>query len=227
MLYGGHSPNEQPPPAPTSALQSARAPHLLQPQLLPQHPTTDPRSPLSAPLPAPIPTPLLRSRPHSPPSAPLPLLPPPTLVCSLPRASRSAVPPSPCSLCRMAANLSMAAATSGEASSARARSCQVMALSVRHCRASPSGKRTGSFCRATRRARMVSKRGRRERWHRGHRNLASHSHQAGEGFWLAKRGQATQEPWNQSRHSWHCSMEGPAGCPQTQDGGPGAGGAGF
>lgn len=124
-----------------------------------------------------------------------------TFVCSLQLLSLSApasLAESPSSRCRSSAKCPKAATTSEEARSWRARSCHIMARSVKHCRASPSGSRTGSFCRATSKARMVSRRGRRDRWHRGHRNLASHSHHAGEGRGLPRRGQAAQVVWNQS-----------------------------
>ena len=51
--------------------------------------------------------------------------------------------------------------------------CHAMALSVKHCSASPSGNLTESFCKATRRERIVSRRGRRERRHEEQRNLPS------------------------------------------------------
>ncbi len=96
--------------------------------------------------------------------------------------------------------------SSSVARACRARSCQPMALSVRHCSASSSGSRTGSFCRDTSRDRMVSSR---ERWHSGHRNL--HSLLPDTSFFCeAALGKGTQAPWNQSRHSSHCSMKPPA-----------------
>lgn len=51
--------------------------------------------------------------------------------------------------------------------------CQFIARSVRHWRASPSGIRTGSFWRDTRRERIVSRRGRRDLKQQGQRNLSS------------------------------------------------------
>lgn len=53
------------------------------------------------------------------------------------------------------------------------RTCQLMALSVRHCRASPSGTRMFRFCNDTRSARTMSMRGRRDLIHSGHKNLIS------------------------------------------------------
>ncbi len=103
-------------------------------------------------------------------------------------------------------SLARAEESSLVARACRARSCQPMALSVRHCSASPSGSRTASFCRDTSRDRMVSRRGRRERWHNGHRNL--HSLLPDTSFFCEPAlGTGTQAPWNQSRHSSHCSMK--------------------
>lgn len=48
-----------------------------------------------------------------------------------------------------------------------------MPLSVRHCKASPSGKRTGNFCKDTSKDKIVSRRGRRDRKHNGHKNFTS------------------------------------------------------
>ena len=70
-------------------------------------------------------------------------------------------------------NLARAEANSDVVSACRARSCHAMALSVRHCRASPSGNLTGNFCKDTRSERIVSSLGRRERRHSGHKNLRS------------------------------------------------------
>lgn len=131
---------------------------------------------------------------------------------------------SACSFWRSSASRPNRAVTSSEAKACLARPCQLMALSVRHCRASPSGSRTGSLCRATSSARMVSRRGRRERMHSGHKNLVSHSHQASSGEVLRldlgelrRRGTDTHRPWNQSWHRSHCRAPTPAGtCPHTQ-----------
>lgn len=49
--------------------------------------------------------------------------------------------------------------------------CQPIALSVRHCKASPSGTRMFRLCRETRSERMASMRGRRDLIHSGHKNL--------------------------------------------------------
>ena len=78
-----------------------------------------------------------------------------------------------CSTIRWLRTLSLAraAASSSVASACRARSCHAIARSVRHCKASPSGSRTGNFCSDTNKDRMVSRRGRRDRRHKGHRNL--------------------------------------------------------
>ena len=70
-------------------------------------------------------------------------------------------------------NLARADASSDVVRACLARSCHAMARSVRHCKASPSGSLTGSFCSDTRSERMVSRRGRRDRRHRGHKNLRS------------------------------------------------------
>lgn len=51
--------------------------------------------------------------------------------------------------------------------------CQFIARSVKHCKASPSGKRIEIFWRLTKRASIVSNRGRRERKQHGHKNLVS------------------------------------------------------
>jgi hypothetical protein len=51
--------------------------------------------------------------------------------------------------------------------------CQFIARSVRHCNASPSGKRAETFWRLTKRANIVSNRGRRDRKQHGHRNFMS------------------------------------------------------
>lgn len=48
-----------------------------------------------------------------------------------------------------------------------------MALSVRHCRASPSGTLTGRDCSCTRRVRMVSRRGLLDLMQIGHINFTS------------------------------------------------------
>ena len=48
-----------------------------------------------------------------------------------------------------------------------------MARSVRHCKASPSGSRIGIFCRLTKSARIVSKRGLRDLRQQGQRNFVS------------------------------------------------------
>ena len=80
-----------------------------------------------------------------------------------------------CSTMRWLRTLSLAKAeaSSSVARACLARSCHAIARSVRHCRASPSGRRTGSFCSETRSERIVSRRGRRDRRHNGHRNLRS------------------------------------------------------
>ena len=106
-------------------------------------------------------------------------------------------------------SLSSARCSSGVSSASLARPCQLMALSVRHCSASPSGRRTGSLCRATSNARIVSRRGRRDRWHRGHKKRESQSHQQ-RGFTGgpeegSREGKGTQPPWNQSLHRWQRS----------------------
>lgn len=51
--------------------------------------------------------------------------------------------------------------------------CQFIARSVKHCNASPSGNRIGIFWRLTKRASIVSRRGRRERKQHGHKNFMS------------------------------------------------------
>lgn len=48
-----------------------------------------------------------------------------------------------------------------------------MPLSVRHCKASPSGKRIGTFCKDTNKANIVSRRGRRDLKQSGQRNFVS------------------------------------------------------
>lgn len=113
-------------------------------------------------------------------------------------------------------NLSSALCNSGASSACLARPCQLMALSVRHCNASPSGRRTGNLCSATSRARMVSSRGRRDRWHRGQRKRVFQSHQQ-RGFERcvseepSSGGKGTQPPWNQSLHRWHRWSKGRGG----------------
>lgn len=113
-----------------------------------------------------------------------------------------------CSTIRWLSTESLARAedSSSVAKACRARSCQLMARSIKHCRASPSGSRTGSFCRDTSRDRMVSSRGRRDRMHRGHRNFTSLACQLEPFFWELVLGRGTQPLWNQSLHSSHCSM---------------------
>ena len=71
------------------------------------------------------------------------------------------------------ATCSSALASSGTARRVLALSCQAIALSVKHCKASPSGRRTVSFCRETRRLRIVSSRGLLDRRQAGHKNLIS------------------------------------------------------
>merc|ERR1719234_2788580 len=89
-------------------------------------------------------------------------------------ASLSLVSPSPPSLSSpLVATWLSALASSGAARRVLARSCQAIALSVKHCNASPSGSRTVSFCSETRRLRMVSRRGLRDLRQAGHKNLIS------------------------------------------------------
>jgi hypothetical protein len=52
-----------------------------------------------------------------------------------------------------------------------ARSCHAILRSVKHCKASPSGSLTGSFCSDTSNDKIVSNLGLRERKHNGHRNF--------------------------------------------------------
>ena len=101
-------------------------------------------------------------------------------------------------------NLAKADASSSVASACLARSCHAIARSVKHCRASPSARRTGSFCRETSNDRIVSRRGRRERRHRGHRNLSSRAAATaaatlGLFLRLADLGSGTHEPTTAGR----------------------------
>lgn len=88
--------------------------------------------------------------------------------------------------------------------------CQLIALSVKHWRASPSGRRTGSFCSDTNSDRMVSNLGLLDRWHSGHRNLESLlllCQPTPNFFWDPVLGRGTHAPWNQSLQSSHCNMK--------------------
>lgn len=100
-------------------------------------------------------------------------------------------------------SLARAEASSLVVSACRARSCQAMARSVRHWRASPSGRRTGSFWRETSRDRMVSSRGLLDLRQRGHRNLRSLAAWTAAACWdlffkLADLGNGTQVPAERS-----------------------------
>lgn len=103
-------------------------------------------------------------------------------------------------------SLARAEDSSSVARACRALSCQLIARSVKHWRASPSGSRTGNFWRDTRRDRMVSSLGLRDRIQRGQRNFTSLACQLDPFFWELDLGRGTQLLWNQSLQSSHWSI---------------------